>query len=599
MTLKVRLMTMMMILVMGVLALQFILTEREKRELTSEIERLGTRVSSEARDVSLRAFVASRTGHPVREVLMAIEGDSLGDSTRATLRYVRTESFSTGGPVVLADSDRATAGRDESDRPGSGHGDQRIRDRRIEHERLVAGGEMPVDSLDMQLLVVPYPGGPDSIIDFTWRENVPEEVLARIDSAGGTFVTEIYIHDGDTLVSHRDLGPTARRRSARGSGAAPGETVPAEASTIEIHVPGPMSTAPWVGERDFALRLPIPVMERDSLHFVELAYPIAELTDRLAASRRRSIIWMTSLLGVGIVGAALMAAQFTRPIRTLERSFRRVEEGDLDVAVDPGRDDEIGRLTSSFNHMVGRLRESREMEERLRESERLATLGRLAAGVAHEVRNPLNAIKLTMQQLRDKTAPPEDAPGHADFERYYGTVTQELARLEGVVGAFLDLTRSESLSKEPMDLAETLRTSVELFAANAADRGVSLTIETSGPLPVHGDPARLTAVWNNLLSNALAATPAGGRITVRAIGEETEITVTIADTGAGIPPGELERIWEPFYSRRADGTGLGLGIVRSVVERHGGRVAAASTEGEGTMITVRLPLEGGHAGNAS
>lgn len=560
MTLKVRLMTMMIVLVMGVLALQFILTEREKRELTSEIERLGYEVSSSAHDMSVRAFIASRSGHPVRDILMEIDSTSV--DPRASFRYIRTESYT--GPDVDVDVAR-----------DAGSGPARLR------------APAALDSMDVELIVIDGASELDSVRDIVWRE-AHERGHARriIQTPDGRVLAEFHIDDSDSLLSTTtedvQTWVSSEQESLEGG----------TDRTMALRVPDP-TVPPLGGTADFTFRFPIPVAEQDSLHFVEVRYPIDELTDRLAASRQRSILWVASLLGVGVLGAALMAAQFTRPIRALERSFRRVEEGDLDVAVTAGRDDEIGRLTSSFNHMVGRLRESREMEDRLQESERLAVIGRLAAGVAHEVRNPLNAIKLTMQQLRDKTAPPDGDAARGDFERYYRTVTRELDRLEGVVGAFLDLTRSESLSVEPMDLTRSVEKSVELFSADAADRDVTLTLETVGAFEITGDPARLATVWNNLLSNALAATPKRGRITVSITRDGPAATVRVGDTGAGVDAETLARIWEPFYSGRPDGTGLGLGIVRSVVERHGGQVSATSTPEEGTIVTVTLPIDGG------
>ena len=355
-------------------------------------------------------------------------------------------------------------------------------------------------------------------------------------------------------------------------------------------------------ERDFVVNLPIPSPGNDSLFGVQLRYSYASLEDEFAASRQRGLMWIIGILGGGVLVAAGLAMQFTRPIQALRGSFRRVEGGDLEVHVPVERRDEIGALSSSFNDMVDRLRESKQMETRLGEAERLAAIGRLAAGVAHEVRNPLNTILLTMQHLRDKViangeqASATTTPGAAgadqarsDFDRYHAIVTGEIVRLEKLVSSFLDLARSGEMRLERHDLARSVRDAVDLYAPLARDRGITLEADVAPNLRLDADPSRLPMVWSNLIANAIEATPRGGSVQVTARRESDAIIVTIADTGRGIAPEQRERVWEPFVSGREDGTGLGLAIVRTVVEGHGGTVTAEFPASGGTCMRVQLP----------
>jgi signal transduction histidine kinase len=185
-------------------------------------------------------------------------------------------------------------------------------------------------------------------------------------------------------------------------------------------------------------------------------------------------------------------------------------------------------------------------------------------------------------------------PRRGDFDRYYATVTGEILRLEHLVGAFLDLSRSEAMSRGPVDLGRSVATAVALFEPDAEDRGVVLSATTSPDLVVDGDAGRLATVWNNLLSNALGAATNGGRIDVR-VAPTTDprgsgAEVVVHDDGEGMSPDELARVWDPFYSEKDGGTGLGLSIVRSVVERHGGTASIESAPGRGTTARVWLPI---------
>jgi signal transduction histidine kinase len=241
-------------------------------------------------------------------------------------------------------------------------------------------------------------------------------------------------------------------------------------------------------------------------------------------------------------------------------------------------------------------RAQRERLDRLYRAERLAAVGQLAAGVAHEIRNPLTAIRSTMQYLLRGLDPGE--PKHQLVEE----LLSEVDRINSTVGGLLSLSRSGELRKAEIDLLEPLGKAVQLVQARAAEQGVVIESDfvgtAGGPaLRILGDAGQLKQVFLNLLLNALQSMPGEGRIAVTAApwpslrGREEArwVQVRIADTGPGIPPDQLRRVFDPFYTTKHDGTGLGLAICHGIVEQHEGEIKMDSEVGTGTTVSICLP----------
>ncbi|MBI2528376.1 MAG: hypothetical protein HYV93_20640 [Candidatus Rokubacteria bacterium] len=235
------------------------------------------------------------------------------------------------------------------------------------------------------------------------------------------------------------------------------------------------------------------------------------------------------------------------------------------------------------------LREVSELEEAMARTERLARLGDLAAAVAHEVRNPLNAISMGLQRLGAEFQPAEVQ----EYGRLVGLMRGEVARLDGIVEEFLSLARPLSLALAPTDFHELLRSVAALIEGEAARSGVKTVLSIQGGLPpARADGGRLTQVLLNVALNALQAMPGGGTLTLGATSAAGAVTLTVSDTGAGIPADLLPRIFEPYVTSKARGLGLGLAIARRIVEAHGGRIEAASEPGSGSRFTITLPTGG-------
>ena len=233
------------------------------------------------------------------------------------------------------------------------------------------------------------------------------------------------------------------------------------------------------------------------------------------------------------------------------------------------------------------LEENLRLERELAERERLASLGRMAATVAHEIKNPLSAIKSIAQVMR------EDEALHKDYERDLGLIVGETDRLSQSVTQLLSFARRESPAVQPQSVDELVRSVVDLFRANAKEHGITLDYASNVEAQLAGKSvSALRDALSNLLHNALQATPHGGKIDLTAVSSNGELLIGVQDSGTGVPADLRERIWEPFFTTRQRGTGLGLAIVRKRVQEVGGSASLdVSRNGRGALFQLRLPLE--------
>jgi signal transduction histidine kinase len=305
--------------------------------------------------------------------------------------------------------------------------------------------------------------------------------------------------------------------------------------------------------------------------------------------------WMLVLGLAGPVGGILMGYGVAR---TLRHSIYRLSVRVQDVAqrldenvgsVSVAADGDIHALDQQMQHIIGKVEEVacrlQQQQRELTRAEQLSTMGQLAAGVAHEVRNPLTAIKLLVEAgLRARRPRPL---GEEDLR----IIHREVARLERTVQGFLDFARLPSSERAPCDLRGVLEQALELVRARAREQGVELIPNSpSEPVLAAVDRVQVGTVLVNLFLNALDAMPSGGRLEATlAAPAERMIRLTVADTGAGIPAEMLDKLFLPFVTSKPHGTGLGLSISARILEEHGGSITAANPPGGGACFTVTLP----------
>jgi signal transduction histidine kinase len=317
-------------------------------------------------------------------------------------------------------------------------------------------------------------------------------------------------------------------------------------------------------------------------------------TDKREALRRAAqpLIYTLGVLLISTLITVLLVWRFTKPIAELSNAAKRVAEGDLGVRVTGGqRSDELGQLSERFNEMTAGLEVTRELESKLQQAEKSAVVGRLASAIAHEIRNPLNYINLTLDQLRAKFVP-EDQKKAEVFEKLTLQLKLEVARINQQVSDFLRYSKPLKLELRPILIKDVIEDSLNIVRHQAEEQDVTIAVsQEPDKVTVKADSEVLRSVFNNLFLNAVQAMPGGGELRI-AISTEAELAVIeIADTGSGIPEENLSKIFEPYFSTKETGTGLGLAIVKRTVDEHRGTITVESTAGSSTKFTVKLPLE--------
>ena len=306
------------------------------------------------------------------------------------------------------------------------------------------------------------------------------------------------------------------------------------------------------------------------------------------------LVFTLGLLLLSSLITFLLVWRFTRPIADLAGAARKVADGDLSVRVpEAGRTDEMGRLAWRFNEMTAELERKRDIEAQLQQAEKSAVVGRLGSAIAHEIRNPLNYINLTLDHLRSKYAP-DDEEKRATFDKLTSQLKDEVARINQQISDFLNYSRPASVDLRPIDARQMIEDSLRIVEAQAAEQNVKIGIVEHEDVPqIMGDPEFLRSVFNNLFINAVQSMGHdGGNLSIRISPDDAMVKFEVSDTGNGISADNLSKIFEPYFSTKETGTGLGLAIVHKIVDIHNGTIEVESNPGEGTKFTVRLPKAG-------
>jgi two-component system, NtrC family, nitrogen regulation sensor histidine kinase NtrY len=335
--------------------------------------------------------------------------------------------------------------------------------------------------------------------------------------------------------------------------------------------------------------MPLTGRHDELLGVLLLGSPLRELVLlRRQILKTAAVVALAAIL-IGLLVSWWVSKRITRPVEELANGARDVASGRWDTQIDIQGQDEIGQLAAAFNDMTRTLASQK---ERLVQTERVAAWRELARRLAHELRNPLFPMQITLENLqRAKQLGP--AQFQEVFNEATATLKAELANLNSIVGRFSDFSKMPAPQFTRVGVNETLRNAVRLFEPQFTAVGkpaVATEYFLMESLPeIDADPELLHRAFQNLVLNALDAMPAGGTLTLRTFDVEDHVRIEVSDTGKGLTPEECSRLFTPYYTTKQQGTGLGLAIVQSVVADHHGTISVSSDEGRGATFRIHLP----------
>lgn len=338
----------------------------------------------------------------------------------------------------------------------------------------------------------------------------------------------------------------------------------------------------------------VPVIVGDEhLGYVQINMLLDNIRDIQHANFIRRLFATCIVFTVGIALAIFLARRYTEPIHNLVGDFKRVSAGDLSVTIPVNSKDELGELAAGFNNMVEKLREREALEKRLYEAEHLSRVGQLASGIAHEIRNPLNYISLAIDHIRAEMLPGCGDKG-AELTELTDKIKEEVRRANYMVLNFMNYGRPLKLRRALTPYQDILDKVLPLLNERLAEQRISIVIRIEPELPpLWVDQELLRNCILNFINNAAQAMPQGGEITLGAASdaERDGILLTFSDQGCGISEEDVAKIFQPYFTTKDVGIGLGLAITERVIREHGGTIEVQSLIGKGTTFSVLLPVK--------
>lgn len=346
-----------------------------------------------------------------------------------------------------------------------------------------------------------------------------------------------------------------------------------------------------LSQKSYELVVPV-IVGDEQLGYVQINMLLDKIRDLQHANFIRRLFATCMVFVVGIALIIFLARRYTDPIHRLVDDFKKVSAGDLSVVIPVDSKDEIGELAVEFNNMVEQLREREALEKRLYEAEHLSRVGQLASGIAHEIRNPLNYINLAIDHLRADMLP-LCGERQQELKELTDKIKEEVRRANFMVLNFMNYGRPLKLRKTFVPYSEILDKVIPVLEDRLIQQNVSLVKELAADMPpIWVDQELIRNCILNFISNAAQSMNNGGVVNLLANfdNEKNEAYLTFKDHGSGIAEEDLEKIFQPYFTTKDLGIGLGLAITERIVKAHDGKIDIKSILGEGTSFIVTLPL---------
>lgn len=368
-----------------------------------------------------------------------------------------------------------------------------------------------------------------------------------------------------------------------------------EVKKLEKLVHGPPRQKPGatiLSQKPYEVVVPV-IIGDEQLGYVQINMLLDNIRDLQHENFIRRLFATCVVFSVGIALTIFMARRYTEPIHRLVDDFKRVSAGDLSVTIPVESQDEIGELAVGFNNMVEKLREREALEKRLYEAEHLSRVGQLASGIAHEIRNPLNYISLAIDHLKAEIVT-QSTEHNTEVIDLTDKIKEEVRRVNYMVINFMNYGRPVKLRRTTVPYPDILAKVMPVLDERLKEQQIAVeTLLPPGLPPLWVDPELLRNCILNFISNAAQAMPNGGTIRLGASAdfEHNRIRLTFADQGSGISEEDIQKIFQPYFTTKDVGIGLGLAITERIVKEHGGEISVESRPEKGTVFTVTLPLK--------
>jgi len=306
----------------------------------------------------------------------------------------------------------------------------------------------------------------------------------------------------------------------------------------------------------FNVILPV-VAGNEHYGYIHLKINVEDFSEILASNSIKRTVATSLVFGLGIILAVFLSWMYTKPIHNVVNAARSVAAGDLTPELTTDRKDEIGELTKAFNYMVQKLREERALEEKLREAEHLSGIAQLGKSIAHEIRNPLNFISLSIDHLKTKYIP-NQGEDKEKFESLITSIKHEIQRLNKLAGDFLDYGKSLRLTLQDVDIEGLINEVISLVSAKAEKDNIKISFQNGGLPNLSADPELIKTCIFNIIINAFQAMPHSGTLTVTTKVSNGKAYIIIEDTGIGVSKENLPKLFDPFFSTKSTGLDLDL-----------------------------------------